>query len=155
MKWQLNLAFILILSISASAQPLNNDNRPSLENRQWNIVTYFDGTKLVVPLRRMFGGEGRIEEVPWPDITFSNGAITGSPGCAGFLGGYMLSGNALKITASWILAGFCPPDGIAQNYAVGDALNAVHSWKWEGDQVELLDGDGRVRVALSPSSPSP
>ena len=111
-------------------------NANGLENQQWSIDQYFDGTQLVAST-----GE--------PNVTFFNNIIDGSPGCGGLFGGYRLSGANLQISASWILGGYCPGDYRPQNEAIIGALSGERSIERDNERILLRDAQGKTRLVLT------
>jgi hypothetical protein len=108
-----------------------------LENRDWSIAQYWDGTNLVTPSRDA-------------SIAFMSGYVDGSPGCGGLYGAYKLSGPHLTTFAGWILGGYCPGDFEPQNNGVVKALSGERLVEHDGDRVVLRDDQGAVQVVLKP-----
>jgi heat shock protein HslJ len=72
----------------------------------------------------------------------------GSDGCNRFNGGYETSGQTLHFArlASTMMACMPPVDQMAREF-VG-AISATASYRIQGKQLTLLDGEGRVRMRL-------
>lgn len=115
-----------------------------IENRRWLIAKYRgDGTQK--------GDEqGLVGAAKTAEITFSKGHINGSPTCGGLGGTYTLLGDELTVHAEFFLAGFCPPDQLAENQLVLNALKGGLRIEGKGDHVLLRDVDGKARVLLVP-----
>ncbi len=115
-----------------------------IENRRWRIAKYRgDSTQK--------GDEqGLIDAAKTAEITFSKGRLRGSPTCGALVGTYTLSGDQLTVQADVLIAGFCPPDQLAQNLLVVNALNGELRIEEKEDHVFLRDKNGKARVLLVP-----
>jgi heat shock protein HslJ len=115
-----------------------------LENHRWRIAKY------------RASGSNKGDEQPLIDaaktaeITFAEGRIEGSTTCGALVGTYRLSGDKLTIQADFILRGFCPPEQLAQNHQVLNALKGDLRVDGKGDNIVLLDKGGQVGVLLVP-----
>jgi heat shock protein HslJ len=108
-----------------------------LENRDWSIAQYSDGTPLVAA-----GDTAR--------VSFMNGRLDGSPGCGALFGMYRPSGTRLTSRVSVILGGYCPDDVMRQSNAVVDALAGERFVEPQGDGIALRDERGTIRIILKP-----
>jgi hypothetical protein len=114
-----------------------------LENREWSIESYFDGTSLL-------DTAGLFTPPLMPRISFIHGSLYGSPGCGGLVGRYSLRGPQVTIHAGYILDGFCYPRDIALSDRVREALDGERSMQRTGGGFELRDNQGQVRIILTP-----
>jgi heat shock protein HslJ len=129
-----------------------------LEYRQWRISSYFDGAAMAIPDSDVpdFYSSDRTAMIawPWPAITFSGGRLMGSPGCGGLDGGYKLSGDHVRITAGYDLAGFCMHDQFILADLVDKALTGERRVVHDGGKMLLKDNKGQVQIVLEPVQPS-
>ncbi len=125
-----------------------------LEDRQWAIESYNDGTSLV-HWHDLFSRTG------W--IRFTGGTVDGASACGGFVGTYRLVENEITIEAGVILAGSClrqdgrqPVNTWPLNEAVLNALNGTRTITREHNGLVLRDGAGQPQIFLtSPEATSP
>jgi heat shock protein HslJ len=108
-----------------------------LENRDWSIAQYSDGTNLVTPRENA-------------SIAFMNGRLDGSPGCGAMSGQYRLSGARLTVSYLWLLISGCCCTGDGQYRDVLSALSGDRIIQREGDKVILQDDQGATRIILKP-----
>lgn len=140
-------AIALLALFIATGQALADGATPGvLEGRAWTIELYFDG-KTMVSSRQAFGGPGRIR--------FIGQRIEGSPGCGGFIGGYSMTAEEIRIRAGVLLAGSCWDrerriDTWPLNRPVLDALNRVRTVEPLGNGYLLQDATGETQVILMP-----
>ena len=73
----------------------------------------------------------------------------GSDGCNRVVGVYELEAARLRFRIGAVTRIGCP-DGNSVSRAFSDALGAAEAWQLVGDELELLDGRGRVLARLSP-----
>jgi copper homeostasis protein (lipoprotein) len=83
--------------------------------------------------------------------------VSGSGGCNRLMGGFETSANALRFTG---LAGTrmaCPPDVMAGETALLQALGKVASWQVAGNRLDLSDAQGTLlaRFEAQPSAVPP
>jgi heat shock protein HslJ len=97
--------------------------------------------------------EGLIAAKETAEITFLNGRVDGSPGCGGLIGTYSLSGDELTVQAGIVLAGYCPPEDIAQARLVENTFKGDRVEE-KGDQIFLHDKSEAVRGRLPGRSTS-
>lgn len=74
--------------------------------------------------------------------------VSGSSGCNGLSGGYEFSGNHLTFTQMASTRMACA-EGMDTEAAFLKALDQVRMWKIDGQQLELLDADGKALATLS------
>jgi heat shock protein HslJ len=115
-----------------------------IENRRWRIAKYrSDGAGLI--------NEGHLIEAQHDaDITFLNGRLEGSPGCGAWVGKYTLSGDKLTVQAGIALAGLCGQEEWVQGQLVVNAFRDELRIEDKGQQVGLLDKNGRTKILLAP-----
>lgn len=114
-----------------------------LENRKWQISSFFDGTSLV-------STRGKFTYPLVSHITFMHGSVLGSPGCGGFFGAYSVLGEHAKITASAFLGGLCPPGEFELSGTICDALSGDRILEHDGERLVLRDLQGRIQIVLTP-----
>jgi heat shock protein HslJ len=87
-------------------------------------------------------------------LRFGDASIEGSGGCNTYGGSYTASGDSLTLSdLYWTEMACMEPDGImAQEQAYFQALNAVASYRVEGDRLELYDEAGTQILALVAST---
>lgn len=111
-----------------------------LTGTTWQMMTYNNGREAVVsPLRGT-------------DITAlfgEGGSLTGSAGCNNYTTSYELDGDNITIGPIAITFMMCAePEGtMEQESAYLAALELAATYKIEGDQLELLDAEGRRAVS--------
>ena len=115
---------------------LSRLNATGLENQEWSIDQYFDGAKLVPSTRDA-------------QVTFVNNVIDGSPGCGELFGQYRLGGTQLKISASWVLGGYCLGEYRQQNDGIINALSGERSVERDNERVLLRDDQGTILLVLA------
>jgi|SRR5215471_2411813 len=132
------------LAVLSSPFTLAKIPTQGIENRRWRIAKYRgDGTQK--------GDEqGPVNAAKTAEITFSRGHISGSPTCGGLGGTYTLQGDQLTVQVNLVLAGFCPPDQLAQDQLLLNALRGELRIEEKDDHVLLRDKDANVRVLLIP-----
>ena len=130
--------------MSHQLSPSQRQSPQGIENRRWRIAKYRgDGTQ-------KGDEEGLIDAAKTAEVTFSKGRIRGSPTCGALVGTYTLSGDQLTVQADVLIAGFCPPDQLAQNELVLNSLKGELRIEEKDDRVLLRDKSGNARVLLVP-----
>jgi len=116
----------------------------SIENRRWRIAKYRvdDG--------RQTDNDGLIDARRTAEITFQGGSVSGSPTCGGWSGSYKLSGRRIDVDADVSLIGLCLPEAWSESLALVKAFKGELSIEKAGDEILLLDKDGRARARLVP-----
>ena len=100
---------------------------------------------------------GGIDVAGWeeaaPNMTFEDGAVTGSTGCNGYGGKYTVDEGALEISevASTLTA--CPPPADAVERAFVSALENVGGWRVEDGELMLLDDDEETVLRFQAATP--
>lgn len=125
-----------------------------LEDRQWVIASYNDGTSLV-RWRDLFSHTG------W--IRFAEGMVEGASACGAFVGTYRLVENEITLEVGVILAGTCirrdgrrPANTWPLNAPVLNALNGTRTIIREEDGLVLRDASGQPQIVLtSPETTTP
>ena len=140
----IGLGVTCALAVVSSTLPFAKTVPSGIENRRWRIAKYRgDSTQR--------GDEqGLIDAAKTAEITFAKGRLRGSPTCGALVGTYTLSGDQLTVQADVLIAGFCPPDQLAQNLLVVNALNGELRIEEKDDHVFLRDKNGKARVLLVP-----
>lgn len=67
--------------------------------------------------------------------------LSGSAGCNRLIGTYQVKGDAIHFNPAGMTMMMCPDPVMKQERALVDALQATTSYRIEGSQLELLDGD--------------
>jgi hypothetical protein len=136
----------MVSLLDADGQPLFVLKRltaTGLENRKWQISSFFDGTSLV-------STRGKFTYPLVSHITFVHGGVHGSPGCGGFFGEYSVLGEHAKITASAFLGGYCPPGEFELSGTICGALSGDRIPEHDGERLVLRDPQGRIQIVLTP-----
>lgn len=108
---------------------------PSLDNTAW-VLSALPGRTLV----------------PGATVTlrFEAGRASGSDGCNRYAVPYTASGSTLKTEAGGVSTQMaCPPEVMQQAEAFMAGLTGAHSYRIEGEQLQLLGTDGAVRAGLA------
>jgi len=138
------LGITCALALASSTFALDKTSSHGIENRRWRIAKYHgDGTQ-------NRDEQGLIDAMKTAEIKFAKGRIGGSPTCGALVGTYKLSGIQLAIQADFVLAGFCPPEQLAQNHLVLTALKGDLRIEEKDDHILLRDTSGNARVLLVP-----
>ena len=103
-------------------------------------------------------GAESFEGVAWmlasgPSATFEDGTVAGSTGCNRFTASYTQDGTALEIGTPVTTRKACPPPADATERAYLAALERVAGWRREGDELTLVDGDGKELLRFREASP--
>jgi uncharacterized lipoprotein YbaY/heat shock protein HslJ len=109
----------------------------ALENTYWKLTRLRGAPVVVHPDQRE----------PHLVLRADGARLTGSGGCNGFQGGYVLDGASLSFGQAAATMMMCP-EGMEQEQAFLQALAAVASWRIEGQHLELLDPGGAVVLRL-------
>lgn len=115
----------------------------ALEDVRWNLVEV-DGTPAVAAAEErqafiVFESRGPLR-------------VSGSTGCNRFAGSYTRRGSSLSFGSIATTRMACP-DGMAQEQAFEQALQAVSSWRRIDGILELLDEQGAVRLRFETARP--
>ncbi len=134
MKLLFTLAFLLGLSACSNVQSMPDE---PLLDRYWRVLE-IDSKPVTVVSNR---AEPHL-------VLAAKNRTHGSDGCNRFNGGYETSGQTLHFArlASTMMACMPPVDQMAREF-VG-AISATASYRIQGKQLTLLDGEGRVRMRL-------
>ncbi len=123
---------------------LNSLRQQGIENRRWRINKYRgDGNQ-------KGDEESLVDATESADITLLHGRIEGSPGCGAWVGTYEVSGDHVKVSAQWALAGLCYPAGLAQDRLVENAFKGELQIEENGDYILLRDMTRKARILLAP-----
>lgn len=118
--------------------------KTGIENRRWRVAKYRrDGASQA-------DIEGLIDVKSPAEITFVNGRADGSPGCGGWAGTYMLSGDRFTFKGGWFLAGRCLSVEEAQNDPADGALKRASHIEQAGSDIFLRDVSGKAQILLIP-----
>jgi len=79
----------------------------------------------------------------------ANRRIEGRAACNRYFGTFEQSGETVRIRPAGLTRMACPPAVMDQERQFLVALEAVKRGRREGETLELLDGDGRVRIRLT------
>lgn len=143
-----SLAFALTIASSAHAQPGD-----ALQSTAWTIVAYAgdDGAvhRLADDLPSLTGRPMTARRLRASGyVSFSDGALSGSPACGGLVGRYAIDGYNIHIEAGSVLAGWCPAGWFERGAEVCAAMSAAAQFLVEGDHAYLFDATGRARIVL-------
>ncbi len=125
-----------------------------LVGQVWELTGYNNGKQAISSVRA-----GTAVTLEFRD----DGTLGGSDGCNRYMSGYTLKGDALTIgpLASTRMACKGPEGAAQQARDYGAALATVARYRIEGNELVLLDGDGkpaaryRVEVVEPPAAPIP
>lgn len=98
-----------------------------------------------------------------PNMEFSQGRFSGHSGCNGFSGAATVKGTKLKLTRPMATLMACPQPIMAQEHSLYEALPAVRFYRYAAGEsavktdkkrqaaqaLQLLDGKGRIIIALA------
>jgi len=118
----------------ATVTPAETPSPPNGEllNTYWKLILINDTEVTVVDNQRE------------PHITFNaEGRISGSDGCNGVMGSYLLEGDKLTLGEMAGTRMACA-EGMEQSQAFNEALTKVASYTVHSDQLELRDATGLV-----------
>jgi heat shock protein HslJ len=127
-----------------SIMVLNSITQTGIENRRWRIAK-FRGN-----IASQTDSDGLIDGTVPAEITFVNGRVEGSPGCGGWAGIYMLSGDRFTFKGGWVLAGLCKRDELAQNDPVDGAMKKASRIEKTGSKILMRDETGEAQILLLP-----
>jgi heat shock protein HslJ len=97
-------------------------------------------------------GVGVVDRVQAALIFDAGQKVAGRAACNRYFGTYRRAGDTLEIKPGGSTRMACPPAVMDQETKFSAALEAVRKARREGDKLMLLDGDGRVRMRLTPIS---
>jgi putative lipoprotein len=110
----------------------------SLENTYWKLVS-LRGTPVQLTDK---------QREPHLILQQSNRRMVGSGGCNRLMGGYTHEGARLVFSKAAGTMMACPQGVMGLERALLDTLSQVASWRIDGQQLELLDGQGTVLAAF-------
>jgi heat shock protein HslJ len=89
-----------------------------------------------------------------PSATFAKGKVSGSTGCNRFTASYEINGEQLQLgrVAATRKACDAPADAVETEYL--RALDAVGTWRLDGDELVLGDNHGKALLRLREASPA-
>lgn len=85
-------------------------------------------------------------------LVFSDERVTGFTGCNSLTGGFERNGERLRFKPLAMTRMACLPTGDLETRFVS-AVNATASARVSGSRLELLDGEGKVRMRLEARDP--
>ena len=83
-----------------------------------------------------------------PSLRFEGGRVAGSGGCNRFGGKYELTGSRLSFSPLAATRMACPPEIMKKEQGFFAMLGAVRGLTFEGDRLELRDGEGKVLASF-------
>lgn len=110
----------------------------SLEGTEWHLTA-------------CAGADGALADVPVgiaATATFADGVVAGSTGCNRYRAPYELEGSALRVGPAAMTLMACDPERTAVEQAFTAALARAHGWTLVGDELHVLDEEGRVALRL-------
>ena len=119
---------LLLRKVGASARPTE-----SLENTYWKLTRLGDAPVAVAPQQRE----------PHLILNSATQRVGGSGGCNRLGGGYEVKGDRLSLDSVVTTLMACP-EGMEVEKAFLDVLGRVSGWRIAGQQLELVDGTGKV-----------
>lgn len=107
----------------------------SLTGSAWTLLSYAAGNGTAVPV---------LQETAITANFTEDGLVTGSAGCNGYGGNYVVDGDRLTITsiASTLMACTEPPGIMDQEARYLDLLGSAAAFRLEGDRLVFLDANG-------------
>jgi len=114
-----------------------------LENRRWRIAKYRGDDNDLKQNSEL------VDAKEPADVVFMNGRVEGSPGCGGWAGTYVISGDNLTSDVGINLAGLCSSG--QQSYLVERALKGTRRVQQEGNGILLMNGS-KAQLLLVPFS---
>jgi heat shock protein HslJ len=107
-----------------------------LEGTEWRMAAWAgaDGAEVDVPAGIL------------ATAVFADGVVTGSTGCNRYHAPCELGASALRIGPAAMTMMACEPERAAVEQAFTAALAEARAWELEGDDLRLLDAEGRTVV---------
>jgi heat shock protein HslJ len=129
-----------VASTPAASQPAGN---ASLENTDWELHRI--GDQAETPNPKPYAAFLRLNS--------ADKRASGSGGCNRFTGSYAVEGDQLKLgqLAATMMACL---QGMEQERAFLDALRSANAWRITGQQLDLVDGSGKVVATLMAMAPA-
>ena len=123
----LSLGVLVVLVLAGCGNGNSSSSEPaSFEGVPWTLVSGLQASS----------------DAATPGATFANGIVGGSAGCNHFTAPYTVDGDKLEIGTIATTQMACPPPQAAVEQAYLAALDKVASWRTDGDELVLSDGDG-------------
>jgi heat shock protein HslJ len=136
-------ALMLLAAASVAAGCSQGNAGPSvLAATSWEVTAY----------RKADGTTAQILEGTRLSADFSaEGRVSGSAGCNRYFASYTVSGDSISIDRAGATRKFCTdPNGVMEQETMFlNALTSSTRFRLSGKQLELLDADGAVTVALT------
>lgn len=131
------LSLVLIAAyVSINCTKIHTDDFNRVLGKEWNVVSIF-GTELNAA--DLENGLPRI-------IFHENSDLSGSTGCNTFYGNYKLEGSNINLDPGSMTKMMCD---VNTEMEFLDALEKVNSWKYDGDNFELLNDEKPVMILVS------
>lgn len=126
----------------ASPSPVASSSTPPLAGTRWVLTSYADSSGAQV--------EPQPADLPRASLWFLSGSqLTGSTGCNGFGGDYVVQGSSLTIPEPGHTQMYCS-ETAAQEESVLHDLGRVASYAVVSGSLHLLDASGSVVLAYAP-----
>jgi heat shock protein HslJ len=120
---------------------------PLPPNPLWRVLSYQEAQRNLVPV------------LPGAELTATfrdDGAVTGTAGCNGYRGPYVMTGQQIKIGPLVSTRRACLEDALnRQEQAFLLALEAATGWSIAGERMTLLGANGTPVVVLIYAGPQP
>ncbi len=140
------LALLVVLLSStalASAGQPSAQAAPDLEGSRWILASYVDAAGETVPA--LPNRE--------PTADFGAGRVSGSAGCNTYAASFDASDGKLTVGRAISTMMACEPSIMAQERALLKNLQAAASYKLDGDQLTIVDAQGKTLLALGAEKP--
>jgi heat shock protein HslJ len=137
---------LLLLSFGAAAMVAEAPQEALVEEMHWQLTRYLGES----------GDSVSVLPDTTIDIKLSAGELGGSAGCNRYFGNYELEGDQLRFTSpmgSTQMA--CEPPVTEQEQRYLGLLAQTVSWQSDGDQLTLLDAQGRTILHYEAVEPGP
>lgn len=112
----------------------------SLGGTSWTVVNINNGRQAVV---------GVVADTALTMEFDAEGGVSGTTGCNRYSGAYQAEGETLRISSVATTRRACPDDATAeQERAFVRAMETVATMSFEGDRLDLRDGEGALALIL-------
>ena len=109
-----------------------------LENTNWTLVSYFDGTAIQQP-----PADAEVT------LAFADGAAGGKSGCNRYQSAVTIGDDTLRFGPTMGTKMACPPPVMEVEQAYLRALEMVATWRITDDTLDLQDGSGQTILTFS------
>ena len=109
-----------------------------LENTNWTLVSYFDGTAILQP-----PADAEVT------LAFADGAAGGKSGCNRYQSAVTIGDDTLRFGPTMSTKMACPPPVMEVEQTYLRALEMVATWRIADSTLELQDSGGRTILTFT------